>query len=113
MSSCRFHFAFVFQSGTIPKVRDTEWWGNTFNTGARFAPESQTDAEKDQPNALGRHTLEIEAVINRYYTVHIARVIVVMALISLTSLTAFCDDPEVTCLDRLSLAVTLLLTATA
>ena len=94
-------------------MRDTEWWGTTYNTGARFKAESQANQDQSSSARLGRHTLEIEAVINRFYTVHIARVIVVMALISLTSFTSFCESPDVTCLDRLSLAVTLLLTATA
>ena len=57
--------------------------------------------------------LEIEAVVHRHYQVYVSRVIVVMATMSLSSVTAFCEDPAATCLERISLAVTLLLTATA
>ena len=94
------------KSGPIPRVRDTEWSGTVFNTDSRFVPESSG-------SAYGHHVLEIEAVVDRHYAVHVSRVIVVMACISLATVTSFCPDPDVTCLDRIGLAVTLLLTATA
>lgn len=60
---------------------------------------------------LGAIELTIEAVVQRYYNVHIIRVVVVMALFSLTSIFSLSMDPEVHCLDRFALLVTLLLTA--
>eukprot|EP00729_Bicosta_minor_P003256 gene3256-543_t len=61
----------------------------------------------------GRYTLTIEAVAQRYYSVHMYRVVAVMALFSLASIVAFCGDPEVNALERLGITFTLMLTATA
>ena len=60
---------------------------------------------------LGAVELILEAVVQRYYRVHLIRVVLVMALFSLTSLFSLSMDPEVHCLDRFALLVTLLLTA--
>lgn len=92
--------------GVVPVVRETEWSGTKFNTGAQFVPETSSAV-------IGRHALEIEAVVHRHYQVYVSRVIVVMATMSLAAVTSFCEDPNATCLERISLAVTLLLTATA
>lgn len=94
------------KTGTIPRVRDTEWSGTVFNTDTFFIPESSG-------SKYGHYVLEVEAVVDRHYAVHVSRVIIVMACISLATVTAFCPDPEVHCVDRIALAVTLLLTATA
>lgn len=59
----------------------------------------------------GSIKVTLEAVVQRYYQVHIVRVVVVMALFSLTSLFSLSLDPEVHCMDRMALLVTLLLTA--
>lgn len=82
------------------EVRDTEWYGRGSTSSVEY-------------NDEGRYYLKIAAVVERYSSVHMFRVVAVLASISLTSVTAMCKDPEVTCLERIGLTVTLMLTATA
>ena len=57
--------------------------------------------------------LTVAAVAQRYYSVHMHRVVSVMALFSLGSIVAFCGDPDVNALERIGVVFTLMLTATA
>ena len=68
---------------------------------------------EEQTKGCGAFKLRIQAVIHRYYAVHMYRVVGVMAAMALTVLTVFCPGDDVTPIDRLSLALTILLTATA
>ena len=49
----------------------------------------------------------------RYYSVHIFRVIVIMALFSLAAIAALVPDPEVNSIERFGVSFTLLLTTAA
>lgn len=90
----------------LPVLRDTEWSGKGTSANATFTVD---EGKKKR----GRYTLTIEAVAQRYYSVHMYRVVAVMALFSLASIVAFCGDPEVNALERLGITFTLMLTATA
>ena len=86
---------------TLPnEVRDTEWWGRGSTSSVEY-------------NDEGKYYMQVAAVVERYSSVHMFRVVAVLASISLTSVTAMCKDPDVTCLERIGLTVTLMLTATA
>ena len=97
---------FVCTCDALPTLRDTEWSGKNGSARAEFA----VDQGKKK---RGRYTLTIEAVAQRYYSVHMYRVVSVMALFSLGSIGAFCADPDVNALERLGITFTLMLTATA
>lgn len=85
---------------TLPdEVRDTEWHGRGSTASSSY----------DE----GRYRLKIEAIVKRHSAVHMFRVVAVLAAISLTAVTSMCKDPDVTCLERIGLTVTLMLTATA
>lgn len=90
----------------LPVLRDTEWSGKGTSANVIFAVD---EGKKKR----GRYTLTIKAVAQRYYSVHMYRVVAVMALFSLASIVAFCGDPEVNALERLGITFTLMLTATA
>jgi hypothetical protein len=60
---------------------------------------------------LGQFELTVEVVVERHFMVHVFRVVLVMALFSLTSIAALCEDDDVNALDRLALLVTLMLTS--
>lgn len=59
----------------------------------------------------GIFELTVEVVVERLYMVHVIRVVLVLALFSLTSISALCEDDDVNALDRLALLVTLMLTS--
>ena len=59
----------------------------------------------------GTFELTVEVVVERLYMVHVIRVVLVLALFSLTSISALCEDDDVNALDRLALLVTLMLTS--
>lgn len=90
----------------LPVLRDTEWSGKGTSAAATFA----VDQGKKK---RGRYTLTVAAVAQRYYSVHMYRVVSVMALFSLGSIIALCADPDVNTLERIGVTFTLMLTATA
>ena len=53
----------------------------------------------------GVFELTVEVVVERLYMVHVIRVVLVLALFSLTSIAALCEDDDVNALDRLALLV--------
>lgn len=93
-------------SAELPQLRDTEWSGKGTSAGVKFAVD---EGKKER----GRYTLTIQAIVQRYYSVHMYRVVSVMALFSLASIAAFVADPDVNAVERLGLTFTLMLTATA
>lgn len=92
--------------GDLPELRDTEWSGKGASADAKFAVD---EGKKKR----GRYTLSVEAVAQRYYSVHMYRVVAVMALFSLGSIVSMCSDPDVNALERIGITFTLMLTATA
>lgn len=124
-----------------PRVRDTEWMHESENTYHTFEPDTKLadfDVERNiqvkinsgasfkrplmstaisgghagiVPGEPGRFCLTVKATFKRHYSVHLFRVGFVMALFSLAAVTTMmphCDSS----MERITLLVTLMLTAT-
>lgn len=82
-------------------IRDTEWFSAGSASRHKYS-------EKDRS-----YELNITAVVQRHYKVHLFRVGAVLMSISGCSLTALCRGADVDCIGRLQLTVALMLTAIA
>lgn len=101
-------------NGDSLDIRDTEWKFLGAHCGASFISSSRSMKLASSGAApKGRFCIIGQVCAQRYYAVHIFRVIMVMALFSLTSLAALIPDAEVSSMDRMSLTVTLMLTTAA
>ena len=83
---------------------------------AGVAPKSSLESRARRFGSIshdpqGLFELTVEVVVERLYMVHVIRVVLVLALFSLTSIAALCEDDDVNALDRLALLVTLMLTS--
>lgn len=97
---------FVVTATDLPKIRDTEWAEQTGSATCIFT----IDVGK---KTRGHYIVKAEADIVRFYSVHMYRVIGVMALFSLGSIASLCAEEGAGTQDRLSTTFTLMLTATA
>jgi hypothetical protein len=97
---------FVVTSADLPKIRDTEWAAMGSAATCKFTLD---DGKKKR----GRYILTAEADTARYYSVHLYRVVAVMALFSFASIASLIDNLEMHPGDRLGIVFTLMLTATA
>eukprot|EP00040_Diaphanoeca_grandis_P028590 m.165888 g.165888 ORF g.165888 m.165888 type:complete len:645 (-) comp31402_c1_seq1:67-2001(-) len=107
-----------FNTDSLPDVRDTEWYARCVGNHLRFLPEpsaeddtSRASSSIESTNPEGRAEIVLECVVQRHYEVHMYRVVMVMGFLSLMAIAALCKDPEITCMDRLGMLVTLLLAA--
>ena len=98
---------FTWACGELPHIRDTEWEG--IGSSARISFNADRGHRDDQ----GRYWLNVDVVAQRHYSVHMYRVVAVMAVFSLASVSAMIADPEVNSLERLAIAFSMMLTATA
>jgi hypothetical protein len=90
----------------LSKIRDNEWEGMGSNTKVTFV-------QADGSITKGKYHIIAEAVASRNYAVHIYRVVIVMALFSIASISSLCAAEDVHVFDRLGVVFTLMLTATA
>lgn len=103
-------------NGDALGIRDTEWRFLGANAGAAFVSDSRSmklAPAGEFALSKGHYCIVGQVSAQRYYYVHIYRVIMVMALFSLTSLAALIPDPNASSMDRMSLTVTLMLTTAA
>lgn len=78
-----------------------------------FADSSSTNAGAQKVANTGVQKFAISVTIHRHPLVYVYRIVMVMAFFSLLSLGVFCLDPEDDAADRIAIAVSLMLTATA
>lgn len=103
------NFEFVCEcSDPVPTFRDTEWHGTGLEAEHTFIQTGGVGSNK-----RGMHQIDMRVAAGRYYTVHMWRIVSVMALFSLSSVLGLINDPDVASVDRLAFVFTLMLTATA
>ena len=91
--------AFTCSTKSTPKMRDTAWSLLEGSGGQGSA----VNFEVDEGEKRGQYTLQMNVVAARHYSVHVYRVVLVMAIFSLGSITALIEDEDVSSVDRLSL----------
>jgi hypothetical protein len=104
---------FVVTSADLPTIRDTEWAELSSAASCTFELNKGSGADGTNRYKLGHYTLTAEADTARYYSVHLYRVVGVMALFSFASIIALIDSEDMNPGSRLGIVFTLMLNATA
>lgn len=95
------------EPGTASFLQSTEWATIGKVKSNYIFKAEHTGVER------GRNEMTLEVIVKRHYTVHLWRVVAVMAFFALTSIGAFCLDQDDDAADRMAHVLTLMLTATA